>query len=623
MSDVRNTVGDASDRQRLSRRDFLTVAGIGAAAAATATVTPVQKAYARAHVAENADEPGAITSESLGVTEFGENGTEPIEPVGKPGQWDFEADVVVVGGGGAGLAAAATAAEAGASVIVLEKRPFTGGDTSIAIVMEGFIPSKFMKSLGLWGDQLDDEHLVEKRMTGQSAMFAYGVADPDNPEVGVPVLAIGPSLEVDYAGIQDSFNNIYTPTPQAARDASLVRRVFERQGEVVDWLMESCGMQFSAKAAAGLPLPGLCHVPIDPDNPEADWEGLDPHNAQMFTDAMRKRAEELGVSILLSSPASALVRDDSGRVVGVSAQSERYGSINVGGKAIILTTGGFADNPEMLKKYAPLDRVESVRCWSMPGAKGDGIRMAQGVGARTHMMGEIEMWDGGAMREYGSHGVYTSANQLVRQKSLTINKKGRRFFSEGQYRGYYYGYQVAQTIAQPGHESATILDSQTIDKEHIIKKFGPWFCEYPCKWFDHDMEKLLADGSIIQADTIEELAEKLEYPVDEVVATVKRYNQLCKEGYDADFFKEAQYMVALENPPYYAVKQIGGSCFETWGGVVTDDDWRVLDDNLDPIPGLYAAGENVAGGASVAFVVPGGRLAAEKAVANEVNKEGR
>ena len=601
----------------LSRRDFFATAGLGAAAAVASLALPAE-AHAQAHLAVDADKPGPITSDSLGITEFGGNGVDPISPITASGEWDFEADVVVVGGGGAGLAAAATAAEAGASVIVLEKRPFTGGDTSIAIVMEGFIPSKFMKSMGLWGGQLDDEQLLSKRLTGMSAMFAYGVANPDEPDIGVPVLAIGPSIEVDYAGIQDSFNNIYTPTPHAARDAGLVRRVFEGQAETIDWLMDSCGMQFSREAAAGLPLPGLCHVPIDPDNPEGDWEALDPHNAQMFTDAMRSYAEEHGVRFLVSCPATALIEDADGRVVGVQAESERYGTIDVGGKAVILAAGGFADNPEMLRKYAPADWVDGVRCWSIPGSKGDGIRMAQGVGARTHMMGDLELWDGGAARELGSHGVYTAANQLVRQKSLTVNKKGRRFFSEGQYRGYYYDYQVAQTIAQPGHESATILDSQTIDKEHVIRKFGPWFCEYPCAWFDHDLENMLADGSIIQADTVEELAEKLGYPADELAATVDRYNQLCHEGVDKDFYKDPQYLFALENPPYYAVKQIGGSLFETWGGVVTDDDWRVLDDNLDVIPGLYAAGENVAGGASVAFAIPGGRLAAKKILENEL-----
>lgn len=606
----------------ISRRSLLKTAGVGAAALAAASLAvPAKSAHAQAVAAAELKDTanlGPVTSAALGVTEFGENGSDPIAPEAEPSAWDFEADVVVVGGGGAGLAAAATAADAGASVIVLEKRPFTGGDTSIAIVMEGFIPSKWMKSLGLWGEQLDAETLLGDRMTGMSAMVAYGAADKENPQIGVPVVAIGPSIGVDFAGIQDSFNNVYTPSASAGRDASLVRRVFARQAETVDWLMETCGMQFSAKAAAGLPLPGLCHLPIDPDHLEEDWEYLDPHNAQGFTDALRRHADEMGVQFFVSSPAQALIKNEEGRVVGVRAESASQGTIAVKGKAVILTTGGFADNPDMITKYVSKDRAESSRCWQMEGAKGDGIRMAQGVGARTHMMEEIEMWDGGAARDYGSHGVYTAANQIVRQKGLTVNRKGKRFFSESQFRGYYFSYQVAQTIAQPGHESATILDSESIDREHIIKKFGPWFCEYPCKWYEHDFEKFVEDGSIIVADSIEEMAEKLGYPKDELVATVARYNELCEKGYDEDYFKEEQFLAPVKTAPFYAVKQVGGSCFNTWGGMVTDDDWRVLNGNHDPIAGLYAAGENVAGGASVAFVIPGGRLAAEHAVRNEV-----
>jgi fumarate reductase flavoprotein subunit len=217
--------------------------------------------------------------------------------------------------------------------------------------------------------------------------------------------------------------------------------------------------------------------------------------------------------------------------------------------------------------------------------------------------------------------VYSAPNQLVRQKSLTVNNKGKRFFNESEYRGYYFSYQAAQTIAQPGHESATLFDANCIKRKDIIEKFNPWICEYPCNWFDDDFEKYLAQGVIKKADTVEELARKLGYPESELVATVKRYNELCKNGYDEDFFKQKQYLHPIKTPPFYAVKQIGGSCFNTWGGLVVDEGFRVLDDKHDPIHGLYAAGENVAGGASIAFVLPGGRLAA-RAILNEINGKG-
>lgn len=86
-------------------------------------------------------------------------------------------------------------------------------------------------------------------------------------------------------------------------------------------------------------------------------------------------------------------------------------------------------------------------------------------------------------------------------------------------------------------------------------------CEYPCNWFDSDFEKYLASGDIIKADTIEELAEKLEFPSDKLKKMVDRYNEMCHNGHDEDFFKPAQYLIPIETPPFYAVKQEGSSCF--------------------------------------------------------------
>ncbi|MGV8083115.1 MAG: FAD-dependent oxidoreductase [Coriobacteriia bacterium] len=586
----------------LTRRAFLktSAAGLGGAA-----IVGVLGSTSEAFAADAADAKTMAGTSNAGA--------DPIASVGIPAKWTSEADIVIVGAGGAGLSAAVTAAEAGAKVIVLEKNAFAGGDSSIAMLFEGFVPSKWLKSLGLWGDELSNPKLIADRFTGMSATTVYGLADPKDPSLGLPVAALGPSIGVDYMGVQDAFNNIYTPTPICGRDSAYVRRIFSAQAETIDWLQEDMGVQFSTKQVAGLPIPGMMHCPIDPAHPEEDWEYWDPHNGRGFTEPLFDKAYKLGVTFYMSTPADGLVVDDTGRVVGVRGSYEGQ-DVFVKGKAVLLTVGGFAANRDMLFEYCTKDRAESARAWSGPWATGDGIRMAQALGAKTHMMEEIEIWDGGAMRELGSHAVYSAPNQLVRQKSLTVNNKGKRFFSEGQYRGYYFSYQSAQTIAQPNHESATLFDAECISREDIIKKFSPWVCEYPCNWFDSDFKKYLEEGVILKADTIEELAKLLGYPEDNLVATVNRYNELCEAGYDEDFFKDAQYLHPIKTAPFYAVKQIGGSCFNTWGGLVVDEEFRVVDEKLDPIPGLYSAGENVAGGASLAFCLPGGRLAAKAIV---------
>lgn len=593
---------DNNEKKGASRRSFLKTSALGLGAAA---VTGIAATSAAKDVLQ---EPPTAPTEAAGHPQDGPN-ANPIPPVKAPAKWNAETDIIIVGGGGAGLSAAVTAAQAGAKVVVLEKNAFCGGDTSIAMLFEGFVPSKWLKSLGLWGKELDDPHLTEKRMTGMSATTVYGLADKNNPSLGLPVAALAPSLGVEYMGIQDAFNNIYMPTPIAGRDVSYVRRIFNAQAETIDWLQEDMGVQFSAKQVAGLPIPGIMHCPIDPKHPEEDWEYWDPHNGRGFTEPLYDRALGLGVTFYLETPATALVVEGK-RVIGVRG-SYKGQDVFVKGKGVLLTSGGFAANRDMLFKYCTKDRAEAARSWSGKWAMGEGVRMAQALGAKTHMMQEIEIWDGGALRdELGTHGVYSAPNQLVRQKSLTVNNKGKRFFNECEYRGYYFSYQAAQTIAQPNHESATLFDANCISKKDIIEKFSPWVCEYPCNWFESDFEKYLADGTIKKADTIEDLAKLLGFPPHELAESVKRYNELCEKGYDEDFFKPKQYLHPIKTAPFYAVKQMGGSCFNTWGGLVVDEKFHVLDEKHDPIEGLYAAGENVAGGASIAFVLPGGRLAA-------------
>lgn len=595
----------------MTRRNFLQASALGiGAAVAAGTGAGVVSTAAEPEKAEAID----WTPETIGPTDDYRN-AEPIEPMEAPEEWTGEADIVIVGGGGAGLSAAVTAAQSGGSVVVLEKNDFCGGDSSIAMLFEGFVPSRWMKSLGIWGDALDDEEaLIAQRVNGTSATVVYGMADlagADDPDIGLPVAAIAPSLGMEVMGIQDGFNNIYLPTPVSGRDVSYMVQIFRQQAETINWLQDDMGVEFSTQQVAGLPIPGLMHCPIDPEHPDEDWEYWDPHNGRGFTEPLFDKAYELGVQFCLSSPVDALITDDDGKVIGVHATTDDGCELNYkANKGVLLTTGGFAANQDMIYKYVQRDRAESARCWCMNSAFGDGIRMAQGLGAKTHMMQDIEIWDGGALREMGTHAVYSAPNQLVRQKSLTVNKLGKRFFNECEYRGYYFSYQSAMTIAQPDHISATLFDSNCISKQDLIEKFSAMICEYPCNWFDSDFEKYLEDGTIKKADTIEELADLLEFPADTLVETVDRYNEMCHNGYDSDFFKPSQYLIPIETPPFYAVKQQGGSCFNTWGGLVVDEDFRVLDEEHEPIEGLYSTGENVAGGASLGSCLPGGRLAA-------------
>jgi fumarate reductase flavoprotein subunit len=112
----------------------------------------------------------------------------------------------------------------------------------------------------------------------------------------------------------------------------------------------------------------------------------------------------------------------------------------------------------------------------------------------------------------------------------------------------------------------------------------------------------------MKANTLHGLAHKMGLDAEELSRTVARYNELADKGHDDDFFKPANYLQPIRTPAFYAVKQRGGTMFNTWGGLVVDDQFRVLDKDWKYIPGLYVAGENMACGARMSFSLPAGRL---------------
>ncbi len=552
-------------KKEISRRDFLKGTATGAAGIAAVTMlggcapksveTPVVQSQA----------PAAAVEPS-GEFTLPEN-ARPIAPVSLPAAWDYEADVVVVGGGGAGLAAACSAAEKGVKVVLLEKNFFCGGDTSCAMV---------------WG--------------GSGSKFQINAGIPDKT-LGEKVMA-----------------RLYYPNDTSGNSSDGVRMVLEREAETADWL-ESIGVMFEPGPINNIMPPGAVLVPIDPEAPEEGYYRWWPHNAKGFTQAMNTEALRLGVEILLETPASALVVD-SGKVIGVKAINKEGKEVFVKGKVTVLAAGGYGANRDMLKAYVAPRRYESTRHWCLPSSTGDGIRMAQGLGAPVNAMDEIEVWDGpNPAATEGMDLNYTTASQLVRQKSLTVNKLGKRFFNESAGLTTGYVFQAAQKMAQLDHTTYTLFDANCITKEDIIKKFMPIFCEYPIPQWDDQFEKQLADGTIIKADTLEELATKIGVDPVTLKDTVDRYNEMCEKGEDTDYFKPVYYLHPIKTPPFYTAVEMGGACFQTYGGLLFDNNLRVLDKKHNPIPGLYVAGENANCLNTVMRVIPGGRIAGENAAA--------
>lgn len=487
--------------------------------------------------------------------------------------WDYETDVLVVGAGGAGLPAAVAAAEKGAKVIILEKNSFCGGDALFAMDTGG-ATSKHARTT----------------------------------TIGPPPVP----LDVMFGMLTNAW----------MADPDVVRTIMIRNDDTLDWL-EGMGVLYDpthkwTKHMQSLGMPIVSHMPIDPKDPEAGFYHWFPYNAKGFIRALEKRVRTLGVEILTGTPVTGLLQE-AGKVIGVEAKTKEGKVLSLKGRATVIASGGFGANREMIKEYALPRRAAAIAYYiGCPGNTGDGIRLAQGIGADLEAMDAQMIWDGGVQGiGEGPGAFYNAATQLVRQPSLTVNKLGKRFFNEATMVGFLFEGQGNAIQRQKDMTSFTIHDADTVQKKFIVDRFDPFFCEYPTPWFEKSFAKGLAEGVIMKAETLDDLARLLDLDYTSLKATVTGYNAHCDRGQDGDFFKPASYLVPIRKAPFYAVKQVGGVLVSTLGGLRVNGSFQVLDKEWRLIPGLYAAGQTTAWSGTLQTAFNAGRIAGEN-VAKEV-----
>jgi fumarate reductase flavoprotein subunit len=394
------------------------------------------------------------------------------------------------------------------------------------------------------------------------------------------------------------------------------RAIMFRNDDTLNWL-EDMGVVFDPtykfnKHMLWLGMPACSHMPIDPEHPEEGYDRWLPYNARGFIHALEKRARALGVEIMTNTPAMGLLQKE-GRVIGAEARTKDGNSLTLRSKATVIASGGFGANREMIREYALPRRADAFAYYAgCDSNRGDGIRMAQTVGAALEAMDAQMIWDGGVQGiGEGPAAFYNAATQLVRQPSLTVNKLGQRFFNEATIAGLVFEGQANATIRQKDMTSFTIHDADTVQKKFIIEKFDPGFCEYPTPRFDKSFAKGVADGVIMKAESIRDLAGLMGVDPIELGKTVDTYNAHCDTGQDLEYFKPAEYLAPIRKAPFYAVKQVGGALVWTLGGIKVNADFQVLDSELRPIPGLYAAGQAVSWSGTLQAAFNSGRIAGE------------
>ncbi len=489
----------------------------------------------------------------------------------------LEADVVVVAAGLSGLAASVAAAENGASVITLEKNGNTGGTANMGMGPCGA------------GSRLQHESMIE--------------------------VTPGELLR------RHMFYTHYQV------DARLVRAYYFKSGDTINWL-EDMGVKFHSvrpafrareRTRAYADGEYTWHV-VQPE----DGSQPGPRAATTMTKRMTERALELGVNLLLNTPAKELVTDEEGAVCGVKAAKEDGTELEISAKKVIVATGGFGHNPEMIKKYIGMDWGKNLYSFAVPGMDGDGFNMCHKIGAgKTPVTMEYMYQLPDNLNHFYVEGAF-------RQPCYWCDDAGERFMPEDDtFNTTFVGNAIRHLHDQRGF---AIFDEGML--KHW-KKDGPDIKSHVhpddlYEGFDEQFNRDLGnykDGMgrnvVAKADTLRELAETMGIDPDGLEKNVAEYNEMCHAGWDSKFEKEHQFMTPLENGPYYCCAQYVGA-YGTLGGVLINDRMEVMDDDHKVIPNLYCVGTDACTiyGDSYNYSIPGntmgfclnsGRIAGENA----------
>ena len=300
-----------------------------------------------------------------------------------------------------------------------------------------------------------------------------------------------------------------------------------------------------------------------------------------------------------------LLREGQGRVFGVMAQNREgdYTQFNAS-KAVILCTGDYSGDREMVKKYCQPSIATLRNGYELTVEENKIINTGDG-----HKMG---MWIGAAIDEpphcpllfdFADWNNVIELFNLVRQPWLYVDLNGERFMNED----LPWAYECAQLMRQPNNIAWVIWDDKW-EKEVVVmhsqccKNMGPPIYLWDPKMLPKEVKK----GNVLTAQTIDELAQKMEVPLANFKRTVTRYNELARKKKDLDFGKHPDRLTTIEKPTFYASK-IEPYNMVTLGGLQINDRLQVLDTQRNVIPGLYAAG-NTSGsffGSAYATTAPG------------------
>jgi fumarate reductase flavoprotein subunit len=481
--------------------------------------------------------------------------------------FDVEYDLIVVGGGASGKSAALIAARAGKSVVLLEKMPETGG---LSVYAEGTAAFESVEQ--------------QERKTPRLSKYHF------------PTKAEGIEKFMSYSHQRASYE--------------VVKAFVENSAETIS-IYRDLGVEYKAVDIAA------------EDDPNELWtfhlpEGLGAHCQEVLLDAI----EKLDVDIFTSTPVKELI-SENGKVVGVVADSDGA-PLRIGGKAVILATGGMGSSPDRIAQYSWFAQsAHNMNVLTPLQNVGDGLDLALSVGADPNTITTCPLLAAGGRdmtmdSQCGGAGV---------NPGVWVNRNGKRFAAES----------VAENIGdigiyfgkQPGGIVWSILDQAYIDRltnegsEIAIGEFVVY--HKPMTRLTTELEAAIDSGLVKKADTVEDLGVQMGVPVESFVSTIDEYNDACREQCDRAYGKKPQYLRPIAQAPFFAIPLATGTMGSA-GGIRVNEHMQVLDADYVPIDGLYAVGLDATGlygdtynmeipGAANGFAHTSGRIAARHAIA--------
>lgn len=459
-------------------------------------------------------------------------------------------ELVILGGGGAGLAAALEAAEKGVTGIIV----------------------------------------VEKRHNlGGNTALAGGLFACESPvQMRQGIVADRDSL----------FKKAMEWAHWTRIDPGILRAFINKSGDTIRWL-EDKGLEFDLIRLYPDQNPPVQH------NPKGNGAGL--------IKVLARKCRDLGVSFFLQSSGKKIIRGEKGNVTGILVMKNGE-EREITTSCVIIATGGFGGNNELLKKYCPL-YYDGMPISGLP-LTGDGLSMAAEAGAAIEDFATM-------IKEGPRFDLHTWPLMTFERDPSTIwvNKKGKRFIDEAA--GYHVFESVNAMLRQPDKVSYALLDA-TIRITFEEKMPG----------LEKALQAEAERGRVKISDSWDEIAEWIGAAPEVLKDTIAHYNSFCNQGYDESFAKERRYLLPLHSAPYYAIRGLS-VLLDTIGGIKINERMEVLDNQNDPIPGLYAAGVITSGweseiycsalsASAFGFAINSGRIAGENAIHFAfAGKEGR